>query len=64
MGEWDIVQGIFSQKLESHDDLNNALSFEAQGLWREASDKYQAAAKSSISDELKDFCLESFNKVI
>ncbi|KAK7790685.1 hypothetical protein R5R35_009591 [Gryllus longicercus] len=60
MEEWDVVHGVFHEKLNSCAAARSALEAEAEGKWRDAKDHYRDAISSNDPSYIKDFYYEAF----
>lgn len=60
--EWGMVQTIFLEKMNSNENVKNAIRAEAEKEWREAQDLYRNLIATDISNERRDFYYESYFK--
>nr|CAD7397905.1 unnamed protein product [Timema poppensis] len=63
LDEWDVVRGIFRDKVQCGDSVEEALLAEATGFWREARDLYQ----ETLQDPeclVHDYCYQALYKCL
>nr|CAD7572621.1 unnamed protein product [Timema californicum] len=63
LNEWDVVRGIFRDKVQCGDSVEEALLAEATGFWREARDLYQETLQDSEC-LVHDYCYQALYKCL
>nr|CAD7199224.1 unnamed protein product [Timema douglasi] len=63
LDEWDVVRGIFRDKVQCGDSVEEALLAEATGFWREARDLYQETLQDSEC-LVHDYCYQALYKCL
>ncbi|XP_047004978.1 DNA-dependent protein kinase catalytic subunit-like [Schistocerca americana] len=64
LGDWNSVQGIFRNSLETSENLKKALVCQADMEWKPASLHYRNALKDTSCEDLQDFCRSSYYKCL
>ena len=64
MGEMDVVQGIFEDKINSGYQhlIKTAVQYESDGLWKDAQEKYQEVTSVLKSVLHEDFVYQAYYK--
>lgn len=65
MGEMDIVQGIFEDKINSgyQHEIKMAVQYESQELWKDAQETYRKVANELQSALHEEFVYQAYYKV-
>nr|CAD7440345.1 unnamed protein product [Timema bartmani] len=63
LDEWDVVRGIFRDKVQCGDSVQEALLAEATGIWREARDLYQETLQETEC-LVHDYCYQALYKCL
>ncbi|KAF5289822.1 hypothetical protein FQA39_LY14977 [Lamprigera yunnana] len=62
MNEWDVVRGIFMEKMNCSEIVLNAIEAESTEHWRNAQQFYAQVIEQDTSDQRRDFYYDSYFK--